>query len=64
MVQGRRVSRSQDLSSRRSIVACNRCRNRKTRCAGNPPLPCAACVDVGQACVYSEAEKRISITER
>lgn len=43
---------------------CNRCRSRKTRCAGNPPLPCAACVDVGQMCVYSEAEKRISITER
>lgn len=43
---------------------CNRCRSRKTRCAGNPPLPCAACVDINQACVYSEAEKRVSITER
>ncbi|RAL12498.1 transcription factor domain-containing protein [Aspergillus homomorphus CBS 101889] len=29
-------------SARRSMVACNRCRNRKTRCAGNPPYPCAA----------------------
>ncbi|KAJ5220514.1 hypothetical protein N7468_009718 [Penicillium chermesinum] len=36
-------------SSRRSTVACNRCRARKTRCAGKPPLPCAACVDVGHA---------------
>ncbi|KAJ5174183.1 uncharacterized protein N7482_000060 [Penicillium canariense] len=64
MVHGKGiVRRSQDRSARRSMVACNRCRSRKTRCAGNPPLPCAACVDVGQACVYSEAEKRISITE-
>ncbi|KAJ5156876.1 hypothetical protein N7492_009679 [Penicillium capsulatum] len=54
------MARRQD---RRSMVACNRCRNRKTRCAGNPPLPCAACVDVGHICVYSEAEKRISIPE-
>ncbi|KAI9042457.1 transcription factor domain-containing protein [Aspergillus affinis] len=45
------------------MVACNRCRNRKTRCAGNPPYPCAACEDVGQVCVYSEAEKRVSIPE-
>jgi hypothetical protein len=46
------------------MVACNRCRNRKTKCAGHPPEPCAACVDVGEPCVYSEAEKRVSITER
>ncbi|KAA8649532.1 transcription factor domain-containing protein [Aspergillus tanneri] len=45
------------------MVACNRCRNRKTRCAGNPPHPCAACEDAGQVCVYSEAEKRVSIPE-
>ncbi|CAI7676227.1 unnamed protein product [Penicillium pancosmium] len=45
------------------MTRCNRCRNRKTRCAGSPPLPCAACLDVGQPCIYSEAEKRVSITE-
>lgn len=57
-------SRSEDRSNaRRSIVACNRCRNRKTRCAGNPPYTCAACEDAGQVCVYSEAEKRVSIPE-
>ncbi|KAE8133665.1 C6 transcription factor [Aspergillus pseudotamarii] len=57
-------SRSEDRSNaRRSIVACNRCRNRKTRCAGNPPYQCAACEDAGQVCVYSEAEKRVSIPE-
>ncbi|KAE8154896.1 fungal-specific transcription factor domain-containing protein [Aspergillus avenaceus] len=50
-------------NARRSIVACNRCRNRKTRCAGTPPEPCAACEDAGQVCVYSEAEKRVSIPE-
>ncbi|KAF3389155.1 Proline utilization trans-activator [Penicillium rolfsii] len=57
----------QDRSERsngRSPVACNRCRHRKTRCAGSPPLPCAACVEVDEPCVYSEAEKRVSITER
>lgn len=58
------ISRKSEDRSRRSMVACNRCRSRKTRCAGNPPHPCAACVDVGKACVYSEAEKRVSITER
>ena len=63
MVHGRRVSRSEP-SSRRSMVACNRCRNRKTKCGGRPPEPCAACVDVGESCVYLEAEKRVSITER
>ncbi|RAK98455.1 transcription factor domain-containing protein [Aspergillus ibericus CBS 121593] len=49
--------------ARRSMVACNRCRNRKTRCAGNPPYACAACAEVGHECVYSEAEKRVSIPE-
>ncbi|KAJ5117009.1 hypothetical protein N7456_001357 [Penicillium angulare] len=64
MVHGKNaMQRSQDRAIGRSMVACNRCRNRKTRCAGNPPLPCAACVDVGHICVYSEAEKRVSITE-
>ncbi|KAJ6080524.1 hypothetical protein N7467_010277 [Penicillium canescens] len=57
------VSRRSEDRSRRSMVACNRCRGRKTRCAGNPPHPCAACVEVGKTCVYSEAEKRVSITE-
>ncbi|KAJ5823750.1 hypothetical protein N7447_006090 [Penicillium robsamsonii] len=58
-----RISRQAEDRSRRSMVACNRCRSRKTRCAGNPPHPCAACVDAGKNCVYSEAEKRVSITE-
>ncbi|KOS39108.1 hypothetical protein ACN38_g10071 [Penicillium nordicum] len=57
------ITRRSEDRSRRSMVACNRCRSRKTRCAGNPPHPCAACVDVGKHCVYSEAEKRVSITE-
>ncbi|CAG8900766.1 unnamed protein product [Penicillium egyptiacum] len=57
------ISRQTEDRSRRSMVACNRCRSRKTRCAGNPPHPCAACADAGKNCVYSEAEKRVSITE-
>ncbi|CAG8283535.1 unnamed protein product [Penicillium salamii] len=57
------ISRRSEDRSRRSMVACNRCRNRKTRCAGNPPQPCAACVDADKSCVYTEAEKRVSITE-
>ncbi|RAK77814.1 transcription factor domain-containing protein [Aspergillus fijiensis CBS 313.89] len=56
-------SAEERANARRSMVACNRCRSRKTRCAGNPPYPCAACEDVGYDCVYSEAEKRVSITE-
>ncbi|KAF7595215.1 Transcriptional activator [Aspergillus hancockii] len=68
MAQGKARSglqhRAEDRSNaRRSIVACNRCRNRKTRCASNPPYPCVACEDAGQVCVYSEAEKRVSIPE-
>ncbi|CDM37663.1 Zn(2)-C6 fungal-type DNA-binding domain [Penicillium roqueforti FM164] len=57
------ISRQAEDRSKRSMVACNRCRSRKTRCAGNPPHPCAACVDADKRCVYSEAEKRITITE-
>ncbi|KAI0382185.1 fungal-specific transcription factor domain-containing protein [Hypomontagnella monticulosa] len=48
---------------RRSAVACNRCRGRKTKCAGNPPYPCAACREVGHSCVYSESEKRVTVPE-
>ncbi|KAI2795312.1 hypothetical protein POX_a01918 [Penicillium oxalicum] len=58
------VRRSLNNSKTRSVVACNRCRTRKTRCAGNPPLPCAACLDAGATCLYSEAEKRRFITEK
>ncbi|KAF9890125.1 Transcriptional activator [Aspergillus nanangensis] len=58
-----RIEDRSSLNPRRSNVACNRCRSRKTRCAGNPPYPCAACRDINQPCVYSEAEKRVSIPE-
>ncbi|KAL4891150.1 C6 transcription factor [Aspergillus ambiguus] len=62
--RGAFTPRSEDRSNpRRSNVACNRCRSRKTRCAGDPPYPCAACKDAKQVCIYSEAEKRVSIPE-
>lgn len=48
---------------KRSAKACNRCRKRRTKCAGNPPHPCIACRDTGHACVYSESEKRVTVSE-
>ncbi|KMK63720.1 C6 transcription factor [Aspergillus fumigatus Z5] len=59
-LQNRSIDRS---GNTRSVIACNRCRGRKTRCAGTPPYPCAACEDAGQICVYTEAEKRVSVSE-
>lgn len=44
--------------------SCDRCRGRKTKCAGTYPQPCAACVDARQACVYSDTEKRVTVPER
>ncbi|KAJ5884649.1 hypothetical protein N7495_009159 [Penicillium taxi] len=63
MVHNKPTSQHLNDRNKRSMIACNRCRTRKQRCAGNPPLSCAACVDVGLTCVYSEPEKRVSITE-
>lgn len=49
---------------RRSVIACNRCRSRKTKCAGRHPYPCVACQASGSQCVYSESEKRVTVPER
>ncbi|CAH0034569.1 unnamed protein product [Clonostachys rhizophaga] len=48
---------------RRSVIACNRCRSRKTKCAGRHPYPCVACQAAGSQCVYSESEKRVTVPE-
>ncbi|KIW43387.1 uncharacterized protein PV06_04496 [Exophiala oligosperma] len=59
---GRKRRHSND-ALKRSSVACDRCRGRKTKCAGTYPQPCAACVDARQACVYSDTEKRVTVPE-
>ncbi|KAH8689332.1 fungal-specific transcription factor domain-containing protein [Talaromyces proteolyticus] len=48
---------------RRSAIACDRCRRRKQKCLGRPPLSCATCNSIGEECVYSESEKRVSVPE-
>ncbi|RSL68799.1 hypothetical protein CEP53_002491 [Fusarium sp. AF-6] len=48
---------------KRSAKACNRCRKRRTKCIGDPPYPCIACSDSGHVCVYTESEKRVTVTE-
>jgi len=57
---------SLDRVSHRSLTqdSCNRCRGRKTKCAGEPPFSCAACEDSKQICVYPEAEERVSVPKR
>ncbi|KAJ9605007.1 Transcriptional activator [Cladophialophora chaetospira] len=50
-------------SSRRSALACNRCRGRKTKCSGSPPEPCPTCKDAGVECIYTESERRVSVPE-
>jgi Fungal Zn(2)-Cys(6) binuclear cluster domain len=49
---------------RRSALACNRCRGRKTKCTGTPPYPCSTCQDAGVDCVYTETERRVQVRER
>ncbi|KAK4936883.1 Transcriptional activator [Elasticomyces elasticus] len=48
---------------KRSALACNRCRGRKTKCKGTPPLRCPACVEAGAECTYTETERRIPVPE-
>ncbi|KFA54532.1 hypothetical protein S40293_08047 [Stachybotrys chartarum IBT 40293] len=48
---------------KRSAKACNRCRKRRTKCAGDPPYPCISCRDAGHTCIYSESEKRVMVSE-
>ncbi|KAJ5619476.1 hypothetical protein N7510_003460, partial [Penicillium lagena] len=62
----RPIPREHQASSdalRRSAKACNRCRKRRTKCAGEPPYPCKGCRDAGHICVYAESEKRVTVPE-
>ncbi|OJJ50125.1 hypothetical protein ASPZODRAFT_149527 [Penicilliopsis zonata CBS 506.65] len=45
-------------------LQCKRCRARKSKCGGTPPLPCGRCVNDGHRCEWEEAEKRLTITVR
>ncbi|KAH8802558.1 fungal-specific transcription factor domain-containing protein [Xylogone sp. PMI_703] len=58
-----RKRRHSDDALKRSAVACDRCRGRKTRCAGRPPDPCAACIDAGRPCNYSDSDRRVTVSE-
>ncbi|KAL4896552.1 fungal-specific transcription factor domain-containing protein [Aspergillus ambiguus] len=60
-IAGRQQASSEIL--KRSAKACNRCRKRRTKCAGEPPLPCKGCRDSGHLCVYPETEKRVTVPE-
>ncbi|EXJ77315.1 hypothetical protein A1O3_09541 [Capronia epimyces CBS 606.96] len=68
MVFPRKRRPSNDALKRSSVAgrahSCDRCRGRKTKCAGTFPDPCAACVDAKQPCIYSDSEKRVTVPER
>ncbi|KAF2015228.1 C6 transcription factor [Aaosphaeria arxii CBS 175.79] len=49
--------------TQRSSVACSRCRRRKTKCTGNPPQSCNACIAVHRECTYLEAPKKVLVSE-
>src|SRR4051794_14552388 len=59
--RGRRLS--QDPLTR-AVVACHRCRGRKTKCLGIGPYPCMTCENVGAECVYPDQPKRIFVSEK
>lgn len=44
----------------RSTISCNSCRQRKTRCDGNPPQPCGPCMKRGAdaECSYAATPRR------
>lgn len=62
-LEGRERRPSYD-TSKRSALACNRCRGRKTKCKGTPPIQCPACEEAGVECTYTETERRIPVPER
>ncbi|KAK6198660.1 uncharacterized protein RJT21DRAFT_88544 [Scheffersomyces amazonensis] len=47
------------LNERRSVLACIRCRKRKTKCSGEDP--CKTCTRAKVTCEYPRKAKRISI---
>lgn len=48
---------------KRTNVACDRCRGRKTKCLGVAPYPCMTCDRIGAECVYPKVPKRIYVSE-
>ncbi|KIW42414.1 uncharacterized protein PV06_05969 [Exophiala oligosperma] len=67
-MQSTRASGSRDRrpsydTPKRSALACNRCRGRKTKCKGTPPLQCPACEEAGVECIYTETERRVPVLE-
>ncbi|KAL2854583.1 hypothetical protein BJX68DRAFT_264480 [Aspergillus pseudodeflectus] len=44
-----------ETKRRRSALACNTCRGRRTKCDGRRPK-CSFCVERGKECVYQEAQ--------
>lgn len=48
---------------KRTLIACDRCRGRKTKCLGVAPYPCMACDRIGAECIYPKVPKRIYVSE-
>lgn len=60
------LGRSRRLSEdplKRTLIACDRCRGRKTKCLGVAPYPCMTCDRVGAECVYPKVPKKIYVSE-
>ncbi|KAM0790502.1 hypothetical protein ACM66B_003376 [Microbotryomycetes sp. NB124-2] len=46
---------------RRAVVACLRCKQRRTRCDGEPQ--CSECTKAGQECEYKGTQRRVWVTQ-
>lgn len=42
---------------KRTLIACDRCKGRKTKCLGVAPYPCRTCNRAGAECVYLNVKK-------
>ncbi|KAF3067418.1 hypothetical protein GL218_08454 [Daldinia childiae] len=52
----------EDLTKRRAVNACRRCKQRKVKCSGT--APCVNCTNRNQSCIFEEADRKIVISER
>lgn len=52
-----RLRRLSEDPLKRTLIACDRCKGRKTKCLGVAPYPCMTCNRAGAECVYLNVKK-------